>query len=186
VRGVVATDAQIGVHASLTDPTLRANRCFLYHVVGNGTGEWRVPVGGLGAVADALVEAARAAGAHLRTNTPAASIGEHESGVDVSTVDGRTLTAGWVLAACAPAVVDAMLGRTPRATEGSQLKVNMVLRRLPRLRTGVDSGGSVGCTRHEPCWASRPSGSLQDSGPVNDLSRDLPAGDHPVTAQQYQ
>ena len=36
------------------DPSLVQNRCFLYHLIGNGTGEWRVPVGGMGAVTDAL------------------------------------------------------------------------------------------------------------------------------------
>ncbi|MET0766969.1 MAG: FAD-dependent oxidoreductase, partial [Aeromicrobium sp.] len=39
VRGVVATDALIGTFASLHDPTLIQNRCFLYHLIGNGTGE---------------------------------------------------------------------------------------------------------------------------------------------------
>ncbi|MFC7613596.1 hypothetical protein ACFQV2_08260 [Actinokineospora soli] len=50
VRGVVATDGLIGTFTSLFDAGLAANRCFLYHVIGNGTGEWRVPVGGMGAV----------------------------------------------------------------------------------------------------------------------------------------
>ncbi len=45
VRGVVATDALIGTFASMHDPSLIQNRCFLYHLVGNGTGEWRVPAG---------------------------------------------------------------------------------------------------------------------------------------------
>ena len=40
VRGVVATDALIGTFASLHDRTLIQNRCFLYHLIGNGTGEW--------------------------------------------------------------------------------------------------------------------------------------------------
>ena len=57
VRGVVATDALIGTFASLHDPSLVQNRCFLYHLIGNGTGEWRVPVGGMGAVTDALARA---------------------------------------------------------------------------------------------------------------------------------
>src|ERR1700751_5303241 len=52
--GAVATDALIGTFARMDDPSLVQNRCFLYHVIGNGTGEWRVPVGGMGAVTDAL------------------------------------------------------------------------------------------------------------------------------------
>ena len=49
VRGIVATDALIGTFAGLDDPGLVQNRCFLYHVIGNGTGRWDVPVGGMGA-----------------------------------------------------------------------------------------------------------------------------------------
>ena len=54
VRGVVVTDALIGTFADAHDATLVQNRCFLYHVIGGGTGDWDVPVGGMGAVVDAL------------------------------------------------------------------------------------------------------------------------------------
>ena len=46
VRGVVLTDGLIGTFCSAHD--LQANICFLYHLIGNGTGEWKVPVGGMG------------------------------------------------------------------------------------------------------------------------------------------
>ena len=46
VKGVVLTDALIGTHVSADD--ILANICFLYHLIGNGTGEWKVPVGGMG------------------------------------------------------------------------------------------------------------------------------------------
>ena len=46
VRGIVGTDGLIGTFASLHDSSLAQNRCFLFHRLGNGTGEWRVPVGG--------------------------------------------------------------------------------------------------------------------------------------------
>ncbi|WP_143670686.1 phytoene desaturase family protein, partial [Streptomyces antimycoticus] len=59
VRGVVLTDALIGTFARAHDPSLAQNRCFLYHVVGGGTGDWDVPVGGMGALTDALADAAR-------------------------------------------------------------------------------------------------------------------------------
>ena len=67
MRGVVLTDALIGTFADAHDPSLLQNRCFLYHLIGNGTGEWGVPVGGMGAVTDALAGARRAAGAELVT-----------------------------------------------------------------------------------------------------------------------
>ncbi len=54
VRGVVLTDALIGTFADAHDTSLLQNRCFLYHVIGGGTGDWDVPVGGMGALTDAL------------------------------------------------------------------------------------------------------------------------------------
>ncbi len=54
VRGLVFTDAKIGVFTQPHDTSLLQNRCFLYHLIGNKTGEWKVPVGGMGAVAPEL------------------------------------------------------------------------------------------------------------------------------------
>ncbi|GGK66938.1 oxidoreductase [Sphaerisporangium melleum] len=142
VRGVVLTDALIGTFA---DPAgdLLANRCFLYHVIGDGTGEWNVPVGGMGAVSGALAEAARRAGAELRAEAEVLAIDpDGEPGrAEVAFRDAagaeHTVTAGRVLVNAPPAVLDRLLGR-PRAQhdlpEGAQLKVNMVLSRLPRLK----------------------------------------------------
>ena len=61
-RGIIATDALIGTFAGLDDESLRQNRCFLYHVIGNGTGDWDVPVGGMGAVTEGLAAIAWARG----------------------------------------------------------------------------------------------------------------------------
>src|SRR4051812_1983692 len=55
VRGVIGTDGLIGTFASLDDPSLRQNRCYLWHVIG---GPWKVPVGGMGALTQALAGAA--------------------------------------------------------------------------------------------------------------------------------
>ena len=60
LRGVILTDALIGTFASARDASLQQNRCFLYHVVGDGTGDWMVPAGGMGAVSAALARAAAA------------------------------------------------------------------------------------------------------------------------------
>ena len=68
VRGIVGTDGLIGTFSSLFDPSLAQNRCFLFHRMGHGTGEWRVPVGGMGVVTAELERAARDAGADLRTS----------------------------------------------------------------------------------------------------------------------
>jgi phytoene dehydrogenase-like protein len=125
VRGVVLTDSLIGTFADTSDPALLANRCFLYHVVGNGTGDWNVPVGGMGAVTGALADAARAAGAELRSGMEVVHV---DPGGEVTFRDAEgaehAVSARWVLVN--------MPGDAP--AEGSQLKVNMVLSRLPRLR----------------------------------------------------
>src|SRR6266480_56797 len=68
VRGLVFTDAKIGVLTHPHDLSLLQNRCFIYHLVGNKTGEWKVPVGGMGVVAGELEQAARNAGAEMLTN----------------------------------------------------------------------------------------------------------------------
>ncbi|MEU0074521.1 NAD(P)/FAD-dependent oxidoreductase [Streptomyces sp. NPDC006332] len=138
VRGVVLTDALIGTFADAHDPSLRQNRCFLYHVIGGGTGAWDVPVGGMGALTDALAEAARAAGAVLATGHEAVRIDTDGRTAEVTyrTADGEsTVAAGHVLVNASPRELAALTGdRAPAPAEGAQLKVNMLLERLPRLR----------------------------------------------------
>ncbi|WP_395244719.1 phytoene desaturase family protein [Agromyces sp. MMS24-K17] len=190
VRGVVATDGLIGTFTDLDDPSLDANRGFLYHVIGGGTGDWDVPVGGMGAVTGELARAAREAGATLVTDAEVLTV----------EADGRVrwrhdgaeheASARTVLANVAPVVLDRLLdagaeararaaaaaarpgatgsagsavgaatgtgGVAPRhgittgdvavpaiirerlrhlaAPEGAQVKVNLLLTRLPRLR----------------------------------------------------
>src|SRR4051812_14804287 len=68
VRGLVLTDAKIGVFTHPHDPSLLQNRCFLYHLIGNQTGEWKVPVGGMGNLTGELEKAARNRGADILTN----------------------------------------------------------------------------------------------------------------------
>ena len=135
-RGIVATDALIGTFAGLDDESLRQNRCFLYHVIGNGTGDWDVPVGGMGAVSEGLAAIAWAAGAELRLGVEVSAV--ETDGVQAEVrYDGGSVTARHVLANCAPAVLARLLGAPPPddpAPEGAQLKINMLLKRLPRLR----------------------------------------------------
>ena len=135
LRGIVLTDALIGTFAGAHDPDLRQNRCFLYHVIGNGTGEWNVPVGGMGALTDELVRCAAGAGAELAAGAEVTAI-EVDGARGEVRLDGRAVGCDHVVAACAPAVLDRLLGRPGAADrpEGAQLKVNMVLSRLPRLR----------------------------------------------------
>ncbi|QGZ47412.1 NAD(P)-binding protein [Streptomyces sp. QHH-9511] len=138
VRGVVLTDALIGTFADAHHPTLLQNRCFLYHVIGGGTGDWDVPVGGMGALTDALADAARAAGAEIRTGHEATRIETDGTRAEITyrTADGEnSVAATHVLVNASPQALATLLGETPPPpAEGAQLKVNMLLTRLPRLR----------------------------------------------------
>ncbi|MGX2998694.1 phytoene desaturase family protein [Streptomyces sp. JNUCC 64] len=139
VRGVVLTDALIGTFADAHDPSLRQNRCFLYHVIGGGTGDWNVPVGGMGALTDALADAARRAGAEIATGHEATRIATDGRAAEVEFRTGGTegrVGARHVLVGASPREAAALLGDPPPdpGAEGSQLKVNMLLRRLPGLR----------------------------------------------------
>jgi phytoene dehydrogenase-like protein len=148
VRGVVATDGLIGTHASLRSADLLANRCFLYHVIGNGTGEWRVPVGGMGAVTAELHRAALAAGVEIVTGAEVTAVSTDGTAAEVA-YDGRAVGARFVLAGVAPSVLDTLRGLKSRPRgEGCQLKINMLLTRLPQLRSGVDPAIAFAGTFH--------------------------------------
>ncbi|WP_310964270.1 phytoene desaturase family protein [Nocardioides terrisoli] len=154
VRGVVATDGLIGTFADLHDPSLIQNRCFLYHLIGNGTGEWRVPVGGMGAVTDALARSAGAAGAELMTGAGVSSITAGTDGAEVRWHDGvrnHGVRARFVLANVAPWVLRILMGESPESGTkpvGAQLKINFLLSRLPRLRSGADPREAFAGTFH--------------------------------------
>ncbi|MET9803175.1 NAD(P)/FAD-dependent oxidoreductase [Streptomyces sp. NPDC006368] len=137
VRGVVLTDALIGTFADAHDPSLVQNRCFLHHVIGGGTGDWNVPVGGMGALTDALADAARAAGAEIVTGHEATRIDTDGHTAEVTFRTGDTegaVAARHVLVGASPHALAGLLGEpAPPPAEGAQLKVNMLLTRLPRL-----------------------------------------------------
>ena len=136
VRGLVLTNALIGTFAADDDPDLQQNRCFLYHVIGGGTGEWDVPVGGIGALSAALRDAAIAAGADVRVGVEVTAVGGGEVRFETAHGAESSIGARWTLANVAPAELDRLRGRAgPQPPpEGSQLKVNLLLARLPRVR----------------------------------------------------
>ncbi|NKI43646.1 phytoene desaturase family protein [Streptomyces physcomitrii] len=153
VRGVVLTDALIGTFADAHDPSLQQNRCFLYHVIGGGTGDWDVPVGGMGALTDALAAAARGAGAEIATGHEVLRVDSDGRAAEVAyrtdSAEGR-IAARHVLVNASPEALAGLLGEQPPApAEGAQLKVNMLLRRLPRLKdTSVDPREAFAGTFH--------------------------------------
>jgi phytoene dehydrogenase-like protein len=140
VRGLVFTDAKIGVFTYPHDPSLVQNRCFLYHLIGNKTGEWKVPVGGMGAVSSELERAARKSGAELLTNVDVHALNVTGKTRSVEfRVDGKgdTVEARFLLVNFGRNVLAKFTGRffqPDRTDEGSVFKINMLLRRLPGLK----------------------------------------------------
>ncbi|HWY51633.1 MAG TPA: NAD(P)/FAD-dependent oxidoreductase [Chthoniobacterales bacterium] len=140
VRGLVLTDAKVGIFTHPHDPSLLQNRCFLYHLIGNKTGEWKVPVGGMGAVARELERAARSAGAEFLTNVDLFGVdlkGKKKT-VEFQIAGKRqTVESRFLLANFGRNVLSKYSGKTyaPEAVdEGSVFKMNMLLRRLPKLK----------------------------------------------------
>jgi phytoene dehydrogenase-like protein len=173
VRGVVLTDALIGTFAPSDD--LQANRCFLYHLIGNGTGQWRVPQGGMGALVIELKRVATAHGVEILTDSRVSHIESDSTGVSVSTDSGRKYTAKDLLFAGAPQTLARIRGTAaPASLEGSQMKINMLLTKLPRLKSGVDPHLAFAGTFHinesysqlETAYQSAKAGSIPNDLPL--------------------
>jgi phytoene dehydrogenase-like protein len=151
VRGVVMTDAVIGTFSSNQDESLQANKCFLYHVIGNETGDWNIPVGGMGSVTTSMAKRAKELGAELRPSCRVLTIGAGEPHAIRFSEQGaeQSITADVILANVAKPTLDALLGHAGKHNiEGAQVKVNMLLTRLPKLKAGTDPIAAFGGTLH--------------------------------------
>ena len=137
VRGVILTDALIGTFSSAFE--MQANICFLYHLIGNGTGEWKVPRSGMGALVKELVRVATAAGVEIRVNSRVKLLKTAAGNATLTLEDATSITSSFVLSNAAPQVLARLRGKTPPASlEGSQMKINILLRSLPELKSGID------------------------------------------------
>jgi phytoene dehydrogenase-like protein len=130
----------------------------------------------MGAVTDALERSARAAGAEIRTGAHVEAI-EHGPQTSRVRFDGGEASAHWILAGVAPQTLARLEGRANGAhpgAEGSQLKVNMLLDRLPRLRGSVPSedafAGTFRLYEHEDeiaaAYAAAAAGELPERPPA--------------------
>lgn len=150
VKGVVLTDGLIGTFPEgPADPSV--STCFLYHVIGGGTGDWDVPVGGMGRVTGSLAKKATEAGVTLISQAEVTAITPDgdvtwRSGETVTTAHGDIIIAGFSPRELGR-LVDADAPAAP--AEGAQVKVNLVVSRLPKLRdTAVDPAAAFGGTFH--------------------------------------
>jgi phytoene dehydrogenase-like protein len=139
LRGLVFTDAKVGLFTHPHDPSLLQNRCFIYHLIGNKTGEWKVPVGGMGHVVRELEQAARKSGAEIFTRAHLRAVNlDGQRSVEFD-LDGKTqnVNARFLLANFGRNILAKFTGKPyqPDATdEGSVFKINMLLHRLPKLK----------------------------------------------------
>ena len=145
IRGVVLTDALIGTLTSAYG--MQANNCFLYHLIGNGSGEWKVPQGGMGAFVAELNRVAISHGVEIECSAQVVDIDADDSGVQVTDINGRKFQAEYFLTNASPEFVSSKIANR-ESLEGSQIKINMLLKRLPKLKSGIDPNLAFAGTFH--------------------------------------
>jgi phytoene dehydrogenase-like protein len=154
VRGVVLTDGLIGTFGSNLDQNLDVNKCFLYHVIGNETGDWNIPIGGMGQVTDSLYKVAKQLGVTLLADCDVSSIGADNTVVYSQQGNQQSIQGKYVLANVSPTELEKITGVeniVPAATkmDGAQVKVNLLLKRLPKLKDqSLDPVAAFGGTFH--------------------------------------
>jgi phytoene dehydrogenase-like protein len=147
VKGVVLTDGLIGTFTSADDHL--ANKCFIYHVIGNSSGQWRVPKGGMGVLVDQLLIRAKQLGVEIVAGQEVTLINQGKNSLFIQTQDGQSYEAKVALANCAPRVLERITDfEAPPLRDGSQVKINMVLRELPQLKSGADPKVAFAGTFH--------------------------------------
>lgn len=139
LRGMLFTDGSIGVFTDPNDKTLLQNKTFLYHIIGGGTGEWRVPTGGMGALTDGLVNKARQN--HVTFATSAEVIKVENTKMENTVYfrkggEEKGVNAKYVLFNCASNIANSCLKNTyeEKQYQGSVFKINMLLKKLPKLK----------------------------------------------------
>jgi phytoene dehydrogenase-like protein len=153
-RGVVLTDGLIGTFGSNLDPNLDVNKCFLYHVIGNETGDWNIPIGGMGQVTDSLYKVAKQLGVTLLADCDVSSITESNTVIYSQQGNQQSIQGKYVLANVSPTELEKLTGVeniVPAATkmDGAQVKVNLLLKRLPKLKDqSLDPVAAFGGTFH--------------------------------------
>jgi len=148
VRGVVMTDALIGTFAPNIDASMQASICFLYHVIGGGTGDWNIPVGGMGAITKSMRKAAERFGAELVAQAEVTRISEDGEVTYLKQNQENKIDADFVLANISRFELERLMGNLIPKPQGAQVKVNMLLKRLPKLKESVSTNAAFGGTFH--------------------------------------
>lgn len=139
ICGAIFTNAKIGVSTFPDDPSLLQNRTFIYHIIGQGTGEWRVPVGGMGALIEALKAKALSLGVVFQTSAEVQGLHHdvHHSSINFAVRGKETeVKAHFVLFNTSSDIINQYLPGAceEKHDEGSVFKINMMLEKLPRIK----------------------------------------------------
>ncbi len=140
LRGVLLTDAKIGAFTHAMDNSLLQNKTFLYHIIGNKTGEWRVPKGGMGALVKQLHQKALDLGVVFKINAEVKKIDQKKV-----ILENQEFTSDFILMNAAPQVLDKLISNKYKTKtnfssnqfigkEGTAFKINILLERLPKLK----------------------------------------------------
>jgi len=134
VKGVVLSDSLIGTFPQFADDPA-TSICFVYHVIGGGTGDWDVPVGGMGVVSAELERTALAAGAIILTHSEATAISPGPKVWATTKGEPHSVSCRLVISGASRQTIENLSGQqaiTP-SVGGAQVKVNLLLERLPAL-----------------------------------------------------
>jgi phytoene dehydrogenase-like protein len=140
MRGVLMTDAKIGSYTHAYDLSLLQNKTFIYHIIGNKTGEWRVPQGGMGNLVAQLTEKVLDLGVEILTDAEVTYIDRGEALKVKYILNDReqVVKAKDILINAAPEVLEKLIGHIPLPNkpteEGTAFKINLLLKKLPQLK----------------------------------------------------
>jgi phytoene dehydrogenase-like protein len=93
----------------------------------------------MGALVKELIRVASESGVEITLNSTVVSVVSNESGVSATTESGAIYQSDYLLSNAAPQVLAQLRGTAkPASLDGSQMKINILLKRLPELKSGID------------------------------------------------
>ena len=152
LRSTLATDALIGAHAAPSTPG--TGYVLFHHMMGDtggARGVWAYVQGGMGALSEAIADAAREAGAEIRTSAEVTRIGVRAGrACAVELADGSALEARAIVSGADPRRTLDLLGRAQAPQDWAQgidaldfkspvVKINLALDSLPVFATCPDA-----------------------------------------------
>jgi phytoene dehydrogenase-like protein len=129
----------------------------------------------MGVLVEELHRIATSQGVEIKLQSKVAALESGPAGIRIETESGDSYIANDLLFAAAPQYLARLLGQPfTDSLEGSQLKINMLLSRLPRLKSGVDPRLAFAGTFHinesfsqlESAYASARNGELPQPLPL--------------------